>query len=30
MVEWLLGDEHNRSYQQQQLTASASGNFFKV
>jgi hypothetical protein len=30
MVEWLLGDELNRSFQQQQLTAAASGNFFQV
>jgi hypothetical protein len=30
MVEWLLGDENNRPYQQQQLTATASGNFFQV
>jgi hypothetical protein len=30
MVEWLLGDEGNRPYREQQLTAAASGNFFKV
>jgi hypothetical protein len=30
MVEWLLGDETNRAYQEEQLTAAASGNFFKV
>ncbi|CAF3432259.1 unnamed protein product [Rotaria sp. Silwood1] len=30
MVEWLLGDEKNRAYREQQLTAAACGNFFKV
>jgi hypothetical protein len=30
MVEWLLGDKYNRPYREQQLTAAASGNFFKV
>ncbi|CAF0801749.1 unnamed protein product [Adineta ricciae] len=30
MVEWLLGDEQNQRYQRKQLTACASGNFFKV
>jgi hypothetical protein len=30
MVEWLLGDELNQSFRQQQLTAAASGNFFQV
>ncbi|CAF1171543.1 unnamed protein product [Rotaria sp. Silwood1] len=30
MVEWLLGYEHNKDYIEQQLTAAASGNFFKV
>jgi hypothetical protein len=30
MVEWLLGDPNNQPYQEEQLTAAASGNFFKV
>ena len=30
MVEWLLGAENNQPYIEQQLTAAASGNFFKV
>ncbi|UJR21723.1 hypothetical protein I4U23_024800 [Adineta vaga] len=30
MVEWLLGEDHNIAYQEQQLTAAASGNFFQV
>ena len=30
MIEWLLGDEQNKSYQEQQLTATASGNFFQA
>ncbi|CAF0874251.1 unnamed protein product [Rotaria sordida] len=30
MVEWLLGDEKNLPYREQQLTAAACGNFFKV
>lgn len=30
MVDWLLGDERNRAYRKQQLTATASGNFFRV
>ncbi|CAF4180911.1 unnamed protein product [Rotaria socialis] len=29
MVEWLLGDKRNRPYQEQQLTAAASGHFFQ-
>ncbi|CAF3087395.1 unnamed protein product [Rotaria sp. Silwood2] len=30
MVEWLLGHEQNKAYQQQQTTAAASGKFFQV
>jgi len=30
MVEWLLGDEHNKAFREQQLTATASGSFFSV
>ena len=30
MVEWLLDDMHNKIYQQQQLTAIANGDFFKM
>jgi hypothetical protein len=30
MVEWLLGDERNKAYLEQQLTARASGTFFQV
>ena len=30
MVEWLLGDEANRPYREQQLTAVASGSFFRM
>ena len=30
MVEWLLGDECNRPYREQQLLAVASGRFFQV
>lgn len=30
MVDWLLGDERNKAFQEQQLTATASGNFFAV
>ncbi|CAF1042683.1 unnamed protein product [Rotaria sordida] len=30
MVEWLLGDERNKAYEEQQLTAAASGHFFRV
>ncbi len=30
MVEWLLGDENNQAYQDDLLTAAASGNFFKL
>lgn len=30
MVEWLLGDEHTRPYQEQQLKAAASGQFFQL
>ena len=30
MVDWLLGDERNKAFREQQLTATASGNFFKV
>ncbi|CAF4829654.1 unnamed protein product [Rotaria socialis] len=30
MVEWLLGDKRNRPYQEQQLTAAASGHFFQL
>ncbi|CAF3001819.1 unnamed protein product [Rotaria socialis] len=29
MVEWLLGEEHNRAYLEQQLTSTASGRFFQ-
>lgn len=30
MVEWLLGDEANQAYRHQQLTAAASGTFFRL
>lgn len=30
MVEWLLGDEINQTYRAEQITATASGNFFKL
>jgi hypothetical protein len=30
MVEWLLGDKNNLEYQDDLLTAAASGNFFKL
>ena len=30
MVDWLLGDERNKAFREQQLTATASGNFFAV
>lgn len=30
MVEWLLGDKQNQTYREQQLSAAASGNFFKT
>ena len=30
MVEWLLGEKRNQPYKHKQLTAAASGNFFKV
>lgn len=30
MVDWLLGDERNKAFREQQLTATASGNFFRV
>lgn len=30
MVEWLLGDPNNQKFQNEQLTATASGNFFRV
>ncbi|CAF1556272.1 unnamed protein product [Rotaria magnacalcarata] len=29
MVEWLLGEEHNKAYLEQQLTSAASGVFFQ-
>ncbi len=30
MIEWLLGDENNQPFRQEQLKATATGNFFKV
>ncbi len=30
MVEWLLSDEYNRPYREEQLIATATGDFFKV
>jgi hypothetical protein len=30
MVEWLLGDENNQAFREQQLTAAATGKFFQV
>ncbi len=30
MIEWLLGDENNEPLRQQQLKATATGNFFKM
>jgi hypothetical protein len=30
IVEWLLGAEHNQDFQDQQLAATASGNFFQM
>lgn len=30
MIEWLLGDENNQPYRQEQLKATATGDFFKM
>lgn len=30
MVEWLLGEDHNRPYREKQLSAKACGSFFQV